>query len=129
MRKLVLITNHARESAHQLGIAMPDEHFEFIIENRIRRLFHKAIKVKQGGRDRWILPLDLPESLFCDPICCWMVLAEPTNDEEKEEYQYILKTLLHENSPIVRKYWNSEDTGSPVEAYLRYCEKMEELNK
>lgn len=125
--KLVLITTHAKESAQSLGIEMPDDHLRFIIENRIRKDLKKAIKVKQGDEGKWIVPLITPQSIFCDQICCWMVISEPNDQATQGEYQYVLRTFLHENSPIVRKYWHDRDIESPVQAYLKYWDEMNSI--
>ena len=125
--RLVLISEHAKESAVDLGINMPDNNFKFLVENRIRRDLDRAIKVRQGNEDRWIIPLKLPPSVFCDEICCWMVLSTPNDSATKEKYQYVLKTFLHENNPIVRAYWHHEEAESPVIAYLNYCAEMKRL--
>ena len=41
--KIILIPQHALDAAASLGIDMPEVHLKFLVENRIRKDFKKAI--------------------------------------------------------------------------------------
>ena len=127
LTEFLLVTNHAKESAEAVGIIMPPDILDSLIRIRAHKYIDTAIKVKQGNEDRWIVPFTAPMSIYCDKINCWLVLSEP--NEEDARYRYILKTILHENSPIVRAYWHSEEPGSPVESYLKWHKTMKELGR
>jgi len=129
MKSLVLITTHAISTASDLGLDMPREHLEYLMENRVRRNFKMAIKVKQGVEDRWIIPFAMPASIYCDKICCWLVVSTPKDARTLRKYEYILRTLLHENNPIVRSYWHHDGAESPVLAYMKYWSEMNDLSK
>jgi len=128
--RLTFVTNHAVESANDLGLSdMPDDILTSLIEDQVRNNFNLAIKVKQGKTNRWIIPAVMPKSIWCESICCWVVLSEPTDNKTIAKFRYVARTLLHENSPIVRKLWQHEGTDNPVRGYIEYCKNMEKINE
>jgi len=126
--RLTLITTHAIESANSLGMnGTPEDMLISLIEDQVRNNFNMAIKVKQGGKDRWIIPAVMPRSIWCESMCCWIVLSVPTDEKTIAKFKYVARTLLHENSPVVRKLWRHEGVENPVRGYMKYLKEMKEL--